>query len=94
MFSISGYFLELTIRFDSFVCRINSGAAGRYFKRNTKKLSIARITGLVNKQKWFSIENKLHIFACRQDPANPCFKNGQKLDGLSRGDADFVDIVG
>ncbi|KAJ6640105.1 Vitellogenin-1 [Pseudolycoriella hygida] len=27
------------------------------------------------------------------DPANPCFNEGEKLTGLSRGDADFVDII-
>lgn len=27
------------------------------------------------------------------DPARPCFNQGHKLDGLSRGDAEFVDII-
>lgn len=27
------------------------------------------------------------------DPARPCFNQGQSLDGLSRGDAAFVDII-
>lgn len=27
------------------------------------------------------------------DPANPCFNEGEKLSGLSRGDAEFVDII-
>lgn len=27
------------------------------------------------------------------DPANPCFNEGENLTGLSRGDADFVDII-
>lgn len=27
------------------------------------------------------------------DPANPCFNEGESLTGLSRGDADFVDVI-
>lgn len=27
------------------------------------------------------------------DPANPCFNEGEALTGLSRGDAEFVDII-
>lgn len=27
------------------------------------------------------------------DPANPCFNEGENLSGLSRGDAEFVDII-
>ncbi|XP_053684141.1 vitellogenin-1-like [Sabethes cyaneus] len=27
------------------------------------------------------------------DPANPCFNEGEALSGISRGDADFVDII-
>ncbi|XP_058831463.1 vitellogenin-1-like [Topomyia yanbarensis] len=27
------------------------------------------------------------------DPANPCFNEGESLSGISRGDADFVDII-
>lgn len=27
------------------------------------------------------------------DPANPCFKEGETLQGLMRGDAEFVDII-
>lgn len=27
------------------------------------------------------------------DPANPCFIQGERLNGLSRGDAEFVDII-
>ncbi|XP_058450487.1 vitellogenin-1-like [Malaya genurostris] len=27
------------------------------------------------------------------DPANPCFNEGESLSGLSRGDADFVDVI-
>lgn len=27
------------------------------------------------------------------DPANPCFNEGETLEGLSRGDAEFVDVI-
>lgn len=27
------------------------------------------------------------------DPANPCFNEGEDLTGLSRGDADFIDVI-
>ena len=27
------------------------------------------------------------------DPAKPCFKDGERLGGLSRGDAKFVDVI-
>lgn len=27
------------------------------------------------------------------DPARPCFNEGERLNGLQRGDADFVDVI-
>lgn len=27
------------------------------------------------------------------DPARPCFGGGERLDGLRRGDADYVDVI-
>lgn len=70
------------------------GVAGRHFTNLTDKL-IPRITGLDPARSVYIIhlmnvsENNLFFFF----QISPCFNEGERLNGLQRGDASFVDII-
>lgn len=52
----------------------------------------AHIVGSVGRN-YNNITGKLLPHITGLDPANPCFNEGEYLTGLSRGDAEFVDII-
>lgn len=52
----------------------------------------AHIVGAAGRQYAFRTQSQLPRIT-GLDPANPCFNEGQTLSGLSRGDADFVDVI-
>lgn len=52
----------------------------------------AHIAGAAGRNLFYKSE-KLVPRITGLDPANPCFNEGETLQGLSRGDAEFVDVI-
>ncbi|XP_055296585.1 uncharacterized protein LOC129565592 [Sitodiplosis mosellana] len=52
----------------------------------------AHIAGIAGRQ-FTRLTNKLIPRVTGLDPARPCFSEGERLNGLQRGDASFVDII-
>lgn len=52
----------------------------------------AHIVGYAGKE-FYEKTGKLIPRITGLDPSNPCFKQGERLNGLSRGDAEFVDVI-
>lgn len=75
-----------------------AGAAGRRFQVKTNGKMLPRITGfdpakvniILDKIRCYLIFF-IHFYLSIN--LQPCFKEGESLGGLSRGDAEFVDII-
>lgn len=64
-----------------------------FFCSHTKGHSLgAHICGYAGRH-FHSLTEKLVPRITGLDPARPCFNEGERLNGLQRGDARFVDII-